>query len=73
MPKSKKIVRSYNMTFFLTQLPVFGDKETSSELKEKFRIEMEGGCWEWYPVENENGSFKVDKIYVPGIEQVIRV
>jgi hypothetical protein len=73
MPKSNRIIRSYYMTVFLTKMPVFGDKDTPQEEKDKFQHEISNGCWEWFPIENGNGSFTVEKIWQPGTNQTIRV
>lgn len=73
MPKSKQKVRSFCITIFLTSLPEFGDKNVSPELKTSFKEKLEKGCLEWFPIENEDGSFTVESGWMAGNKQKIRI
>lgn len=74
LTKSKRKVRTYCITIFLTSLPEFGDsKTTSAEERVAFRENLEKGCLEWFPVENINRSFTVETGWNPSTKQKIRV
>lgn len=70
---NKRLVRSYTMTVFLSRLPVFGDKDTPESEREIFAKDIARGYLEWYPAENEDGSFTVQKDWMIGQNQTIRL